>query len=177
MKKIVLRPEVAENIRRIRDSSREIVHQVRENPFIKEFREFAMKGSVFDLAVGVIIGSAFTKIVTSFVSDILMPPFGLILGRIDLANLFIDFSGKGFTSLAQAKAAGAPTLNYGLFLNNVIDFLIVAFALFLIVRQINAMRRKEEAQVDDPVIKACPFCTKDIPAHARKCPECTADLA
>src|SRR6201987_4741389 len=106
-------------------------------PVLKEFKEFAMRGSVLDLAVGVIIGAAFGKIVTSFVNDVMMPPIGLLVGKVDFSNLFIDLSGQHHASVAEAKAAGAATLNYGLFVNNVIDFLIVAFAVFLLVRQVN----------------------------------------
>jgi large conductance mechanosensitive channel len=109
---------------------------------LKEFKEFAMRGNVIDLAIGVVIGAAFGKIVSSLVSDLIMPPIGLVLGRLDFSSLFIDLSGKGYASLAAAKAAGAPTLNYGLFVNSVIDFLIVAFAIFLVVRQINRFSRK-----------------------------------
>ncbi|HUI16391.1 MAG TPA: large conductance mechanosensitive channel protein MscL [Alphaproteobacteria bacterium] len=112
---------------------------------LKEFKEFAMRGNVIDLAIGVVIGAAFGKIVSSLVSDLIMPPIGLVLGRLDFSNLFIDLSGKGYASLAAAKAAGAPTLNYGLFVNSVIDFLIIAFAIFLVVRQINRFSRKPEA--------------------------------
>ena len=111
---------------------------------LKEFKEFAMRGNVIDLAIGVIIGGAFGKIVSSLVSDLIMPPIGLVLGRLDFSSLFIDLSGNGYASLAAAKAAGAPTLNYGLFINSVIDFLIVAFAIFLLVRQINRLARKPE---------------------------------
>ena len=111
---------------------------------LKEFKEFAMRGNVVDLAIGVVIGAAFGKIVSSLVSDLIMPPIGLVLGRLDFSSLFIDLSGKGYASLAAAKAAGAPTLNYGLFVNSVIDFLIIAFAIFLVVRQINRFSRKPE---------------------------------
>ena len=106
----------------------------------KEFKEFAMRGSVLDLAVGVIIGAAFGKIVTSFVSDVLMPPIGLLIGKVDFSNLFIDLSGQHHATMAEAKAAGAATINYGLFLNNVLDFVIVAFAIFLLVRQVNRFK-------------------------------------
>ena len=113
---------------------------------LKEFKEFAMRGNVIDLAVGVVIGAAFGKIVSSLVADIIMPPIGLVLGNLDFSSLFIDLSGKHFETLAAAKAAGAPTLNYGLFINSVIDFLIVAFSIFIVVRQINRMFPKAEAQ-------------------------------
>ncbi len=116
----------------------------------KEFREFAMRGSVIDLAVGVIIGAAFGKIVSSLVNDILMPPIGLLLGNVDFSNLFIDLSGKGYATLAAAQEAGAPTINYGLFINNVIDFVIVAFVIFLVVRWVNSLQRSEEAEPEAP---------------------------
>jgi len=141
---------------------------------LKEFKEFAMRGSVVDLAVGVIIGSAFGKIITSFVSDILMPPFGLVLGKVDFSNLFIDMTGHGYTSLADAKAAGAATLNYGLFLNNLIDFLIVAFVIFLFIRAINHLQKPAPAAA--PTTKPCPYCATDIPLKATRCPNCTSEL-
>jgi len=141
---------------------------------IKEFKEFALRGNVIDLAVGVIIGGAFGKIITSFVSDILMPPFGLVLGRMDFSNMFIDMSGHGYTSLTDAKAAGAATLNYGLFLNNVIDFLIVAFVIFLFIRAINRMQKPAPAPA--PTTKTCPHCATQIPLAATRCPNCTSEL-
>ena len=143
---------------------------------LKEFKEFAMRGNVIDLAVGVIIGAAFNKIVTSFVNDILMPPIGLLLGHIDFSNLFIDLSGNSHQTLSEAKEAGAPTLNYGLFINNVIDFLIVAFALFLLIRQINRLIRwkKEEKEADT---KKCPYCLSTVPIKATRCAHCTSQLA
>lgn len=110
---------------------------------LKEFKEFAMRGNVIDLAVGVVIGAAFGRIVSSFVADIIMPPIGLLLGNLDFSNLFIDLSGKGYASLAAAKQAGAPTLNYGLFINSIIDFLIIAFAIFLVIREINRLFPKK----------------------------------
>lgn len=137
---------------------------------LKEFREFIARGNVLDMAVGIIIGVAFGKIVSSFVNDILMPPIGLLLGKVDFANLFIDLSSGGYTSLAQAQKVGAPTINYGVFLNTVIDFIIVAFVIFLIVRQVNRMRR-EEAQTKD-----CPKCLSKVPVGATRCPHCTSDL-
>ncbi len=117
---------------------------------LKEFREFAMRGSVIDLAVGVIIGAAFGKIVSSLVNDILMPPIGLLLGNVDFSNLFIDLSGKGYATLAAAQEAGAPTINYGLFINNIIDFVIVAFVIFLVVRWVNKLQRNEEDAPETP---------------------------
>ena len=145
--------------------------------WLKEFREFAVKGNVVDLAVAVIIGAAFGKIVTSFVSDVLMPPVGLLLGGIDFGAKFIDLSGKHYATLELAKAANAPTLNYGLFLNAIIDFLIVAFAIFLLVRGVNRFRRQEApAPAPAPATRDCPFCVSTIPAKAIRCPHCTADL-
>jgi large conductance mechanosensitive channel len=137
----------------------------------KEFRDFAARGNVVDLAVGVVIGAAFGKIVTSLVSDIVMPPIGLILGHVDFSNLFISLSGKHYDTLAAAKAAGAPTINYGLFINTVIDFSIVAFVIFILVRQINRLTKKP-----DPKTKDCPFCCSTIALKAVKCPHCTGDI-
>jgi large conductance mechanosensitive channel len=142
----------------------------------KEFKEFAMRGNVLDLAIGIIIGAAFGKIITSLVNDIIMPPIGLILGRVDFSNLFINLSGQSFASLAEAKAAGAPTINYGMFLNTVIDFVIVAFAIFLLVRFINRLSRQPEATPAAPTTRECPFCVSMIPLRATRCPQCTSTL-
>ncbi len=142
---------------------------------LKEFREFALKGNVVDLAIGVIIGAAFGKIITSLVSDIIMPPIGLLLGKVDFSSLFISLSGEHYASLAEAKHAGAATLNYGAFLNNVLDFVIVAFALFLFVREINKARNRLVHQAS-PTERACPFCLTAVPIQATKCKACTADL-
>jgi large conductance mechanosensitive channel len=117
---------------------------------LKEFKEFAMRGNVMDMAIGIIIGAAFGKIVSSFVSDVVMPPLGKLTGGVDFSNLFIDLSGKGYATLAQAKAAGAPTLNYGLFLNTVIDFIIIAFAVFMMVKGLQALKKKEAAKPPEP---------------------------
>jgi large conductance mechanosensitive channel len=143
---------------------------------LREFREFAMRGYVVDLAVGIIIGAAFGKIVTSLVNDIIMPPIGLLLGQVDFSSLFINLSGHPYASLAEAKAAGAPTINYGVFLNTVIDFVIVAFAIFLVVRFINRLRRQPEAAPEAPTTRECPFCLSSIPARATRCPHCTSAL-
>ena len=143
---------------------------------LKEFKEFAMRGNVLDMAVGIIIGGAFGKIISSFVSDVLMPPIGLMLGKLDFSNLFVDLSGGGHASLAAAKAAGAATINYGVFLNTVIDFVIVAFAIFLLIRQVNRLKRKEEAPPAVPTTKDCPYCATAIPIKAVRCPSCTSDL-
>jgi large conductance mechanosensitive channel len=143
---------------------------------LKEFKEFAVRGNVLDLAIGVIIGAAFGKIVTSLVEDVIMPPVGLLLGKVDFANLFIDLSGKHPQSVTQAKAMGAPTINYGLFLNAVLSFLIVAFVVFLIVREVNRLRRGEEKPAAAPVVKECPYCLSSIPVKASRCPHCTSEL-
>ena len=140
----------------------------------KEFKTFIMRGSVLDLAIGIIIGGAFGKIVTSFVGDVLMPPIGLLLGRMDFSNLFVNLSGTAYPSLADAKKAGAATLNYGLFLNTIIDFVIVAFAIFLIVKQYN--RLQKPAPVAAPTTKDCPQCCTAIPVGAKRCPNCTSAL-
>ncbi|MGH2576077.1 MAG: large-conductance mechanosensitive channel protein MscL [Ignavibacteria bacterium] len=139
----------------------------------KEFKEFATKGNVIDLAVGIIIGAAFTTIVNSLVNDIIMPPIGLLLGKVDFTNLFITLSGSHLNTLAEAKAGGAVTLNYGVFVNSIISFLIVAFSIFLVIRQINKLRKKPETT---PTTKECSFCMMVIPISAKKCPHCTSEL-
>ena len=138
---------------------------------LKEFKEFAMRGSVLDLAVGVIIGAAFGKVVSSLVDDILMPPIGRLLGHVDFSNLFINLSETHFESLADAKKAGAATLNYGVFLNTIINFIIVAFAVFLLVRSVNKWLPKPPAPVST---KDCPQCAMPIPVAAKKCGHCTS---
>ena len=143
---------------------------------IKEFKEFAVKGSVLDLAVGVIIGAAFGKIVSSLVDDVIMPPIGMALGNVDFANLFWNLGDKPVATVAAAKAAGVPTINYGIFLNNVISFLIVAFVVFLIVKQFNRMRRQEPAPAAAPTTRECPYCLSAIPLKATRCPHCTSEL-
>lgn len=140
---------------------------------LKEFKEFIMRGNVLDMAVGIIIGAAFGKIVTSFVSDILMPPIGLILGKMDFSNLFITLSGQSFATLDQAKKAGAATINYGIFLNTVIDFLIVALAIFLVIRQVNRLHKAAPAAPDK---RDCPYCMTSIPIKATRCPACTSEV-
>jgi large conductance mechanosensitive channel len=137
----------------------------------KEFKTFALRGNVLDMAVGIIIGAAFGRIVSSLVNDVLMPPLGVILGRVDFRNLFLNLSGTPYSTLAGAKAAGAPTVNYGLFINNVIDFLIVAFAIFLVVRQVNRIMGTA-----DPATRECSFCTSKISVKATRCPHCTSEL-
>lgn len=139
----------------------------------KEFKEFAMKGNMIDMAVGVIIGAAFGKIITSLVNDVIMPPIGLLLGKVDFSNLFLNLSGKPYGSVAEAKTAGAATLNYGLFLNTILDFVIVAFAIFFVIKQINRFRRKVE---EAPTTKECQYCASAIPLKALRCPQCTSEI-
>ncbi len=143
---------------------------------LKEFKAFAMRGNVLDMAVGVIIGAAFGKIVGSFVEDVLMPPLGRLLGQVDFSNLFLSLTGQHFDSLAAAKAAGAATLNYGLFINTVINFLIVAFAVFLLVRQVNRFAAKP-APAAAPSTKDCPLCLMPVPLKATRCGHCTSQLS
>ncbi len=146
----------------------------------KEFKEFALKGNVLDLAVGIVIGAAFTSIVNSLVADIIMPPIGLLLGKVDFSNLFVVLSaGKTpgpYETLAAAKAAGAVSLNIGLFINAIISFVIVAFAVFLIVKGFNQLRRREEAGPAPVTTKECPRCMSVIPLGATRCPHCTSEL-
>lgn len=141
-----------------------------------EFKTFLMRGNVVDLAIAVVIGAAFGAIVTSFVNDILMPPIGLALGHVNFADLFINLSGQSYPTLAAAKAAGAPTINYGVFINNVINFVIIAFVVFMIVRQVNRLTAKPEAAPAAPATKECAFCASLIPVKARRCPHCTSEL-
>lgn len=147
---------------------------------LKEFKEFAMRGNVLDMAIGIVIGASFGAIVSSFVADVIMPPIGLLLGNIDFSNLFIVLKeGKvpgPYESLAAAKSAGAVTVNYGVFFNTIVSFLIVAFAIFLLVKNVNRLKRQQEAPPAVPTTKECPFCSSTIPIKAIKCPFCTADL-
>ncbi len=145
---------------------------------LKEFKEFALRGNVLDMAIGIIIGAAFSQIVNSLVNDILMPPIGLLLGRVDFSNLFITLSGGHYETLAAAQEAGAVTINYGLFINNVINFLIVAFAVFLLVRGVNRLQRQaqKEEEAAEPTTKECPYCLSTIPLKATRCPQCTSQL-
>jgi large conductance mechanosensitive channel len=140
----------------------------------KEFKEFAMRGNVLDMAVGIIIGAAFGKIITSFVNDVLMPPIGLLFGKVDFSKLFISLSSQSFATLEEAKKAGVVTINYGSFLNTVIDFLIVAFVIFMMIRQINKLKKQPEPAV--PTSKDCPYCFSVIPIKATRCPNCTSEL-
>jgi len=141
---------------------------------LKEFKAFAMRGNVVDMAVGIIIGAAFGRIITSLVADIIMPPIGRILGHVDFSTLFLNISGTYYPTLAAAKAANAPTINYGIFINTVIDFLIVAFVIFLIVQQISHWDKPAPAAA--PTTKDCPYCLSAIPLKATRCPNCTSEL-
>ncbi|MHB8119822.1 MAG: large-conductance mechanosensitive channel protein MscL [Methanothrix sp.] len=142
--------------------------------FVSEFKEFAMKGNVLDMAVGIIIGAAFGAIISSLVKDVIMPPIGMIMGGINFGDLFIALDGKTYASLAAAQAAAAPTINYGLFINAIINFLIVALAIFMLIRQVNAAKKKPAPP--EPNSKECPFCKESIPKAAVKCSHCTSDL-
>ena len=155
-------------------------HQELIMALMKEFREFAVKGNVIDMAVGIIVGGAFGTIVKSLVDDVLMPPVGLLLGGVDFKDLFVVLRsgdpGPPYVTIADAQASGAVTLNYGQFINNVIAFLIVAFAVFLLVKAINRLRREEQVAPKAPTDRACPFCAMTIPIQATRCPHCTSGL-
>ncbi|NLB52919.1 MAG: large conductance mechanosensitive channel protein MscL [Syntrophomonadaceae bacterium] len=142
---------------------------------LKEFKEFAMRGNILDMAMGIVIGAAFGKIVTSFVNDVLMPPIGLLLGEVDFTNLFINLSDTPYPSLAAAQEAGAPVIAWGMFVNNILDFIIIAFVLFLIIRQVNKMRREEEVEAEVKT-KSCSYCKSEIAIDASRCPHCTSEL-
>ena len=147
---------------------------------LKEFKEFALKGNVIDLAVGIIIGASFTTIVKSIVADIIMPPIGLLLGDVDFSNLFLMLK-EGeilapYATLADAQAAGAVTINYGLFINTLISFLIIAFVLYLLIRTVNRLQREEEAAPSEPITKVCPYCVSDVSIKATRCAFCTSEL-
>jgi len=145
---------------------------------IDEFKKFAVRGNLADLAAGIVIGVAFTGVVNSFVNDILMPPIGLVIGRVDFQNLFVNLSNRHFESVAAAKAAGAPTLNYGIFINQILNFVIVAFAVFLLIRQMNKMNTAAYGPPPTPVpTKECPQCASTIPLKARRCAHCTSELS
>lgn len=141
----------------------------------KEFKEFAMRGNVVDMAVGIILGAAFGKIVSSLVSDVIMPPIGLLTGQVDFSNLFINLSSTPYESVADAAKAGAPTINYGIWFMHVIDFVLVAFAVFLLVRTMNRLKREEPAPA--PTDRPCPFCFSAIPIKATRCAHCTSDVS
>jgi large conductance mechanosensitive channel len=140
----------------------------------EEFKKFIMRGNVIDLAIGVIIGAAFSKIVTSLVEDVIMPPIGLLLGKVDFSSLYLNLSGKDYSSLAAAQKDGAATINYGLFINSIINFIIIAIVVFIVVKQVNRFKKKEE--VKEPDTKECPYCLAQIPLRAKKCQCCTVDL-
>ena len=148
---------------------------------LKEFKEFAMRGNVVDMAVGIIIGAAFGTIVKSLVADIIMPPIGLLLGNVDFSNLFIVLkqgaTAGPFATIAEAQKAGAVTINYGMFVNTIISFLIVAFAVFLLIRALNKLQREEEAPLEEPTTKECPHCLTTIPIKATRCGHCTSELS
>ncbi len=141
---------------------------------IKEFKEFIRKGNVIDLAVGFVMGAVFGKVATSFINDIVMPPIGLLLGKVDFAGLYINLSGQTFESLAKAKEAGAPVIAYGIFLNAVIEFLVVALAIFIVIRQINKLKSKPAPA--SPTTKECPYCFSTISIKATRCPDCTSEI-
>jgi large conductance mechanosensitive channel len=143
---------------------------------LKEFKEFAMRGNVMDMAIGVIIGGAFGKIVSSLVGDVLMPPIGRLMGNLDFSNLFITLNGQSYDSLKAAKDAGAPTINYGLFVNTVIDFVVVAFVIFMLVRQLNRLKKEAPAAAPAPVTKECPYCLSQIALKATRCSSCTSEV-
>jgi large conductance mechanosensitive channel len=142
---------------------------------LREFKAFVMRGNVVDLAVAVVLGAAFGAIVTSFVNDVLMPPLGLVLGRVNFTDLFVSLDGQSYPNLAAAKAAGAPSINYGVFINTVINFLIIAFAVFLLVRQINRLTPRP-APAAAPATRECPYCASVIALKATRCPHCTSEL-
>jgi len=141
---------------------------------LKEFREFAMRGNVLDMAVGIIIGAAFGRIVTALVNDVIMPPFGLLLGKVDFSSLFLNLSGTAYPSLVEAKKAGAPVIGYGAFLNTILDFVMVAFVIFLLIKQVN--RFKKQLAPAAPDTKACPYCLSVVPIKATRCGQCTSQL-
>ncbi|MBN2565796.1 MAG: large conductance mechanosensitive channel protein MscL [Candidatus Eisenbacteria bacterium] len=147
----------------------------------KEFKEFAMRGNVVDMAVGIVIGAAFGTIIRSLVADVIMPPIGLLLGDVDFANLFVVLkegaaAAAPYASLADAQAAGAVTINYGAFINTIVSFVIIAFAIFMVIKGMNNMKRQEEAAPEEPTTKECPFCATAIPIAAKRCPHCTSEL-
>ncbi|MEM7280169.1 MAG: large conductance mechanosensitive channel protein MscL [Pseudomonadota bacterium] len=143
---------------------------------LKEFKEFAMRGNVMDMAIGIIIGAAFGKIVSSFVNDIVMPPIGKLLGGVDFGQLYVNLGDGTYASLAEAEAAGEPLVKYGAFINTVLDFLIIAFVIFVVIKVMNRLKREEEAPPEEPTEKQCPRCMSMIPLHATRCPFCTSDV-
>jgi len=158
----------------------ELLKEEKERDMFQEFKKFALRGNVLDMAVGIIIGSAFSTIVNSLVNDIIMPPAGMLLGGMDFENLYLLIkageSGGPYPSLADAQAAGAVTVNYGRFINSLVSFLIVAFVLFLLIRGMNRLQRKKKEETPEPTTKECPYCMTDIPKGAKRCPHCTSQL-
>lgn len=144
---------------------------------LEEFKKFAMRGNVVDMAVGIIIGAAFGKIVSSLVSDIIMPPIGKLMGNVDFSGLFINLGDVAYETLAAAQEAGAPTINYGIFINTVLDFLIVAFAIFMAIKAMNSLQKNEEAAPAAPTTKECPECLSDIPLAAKRCKYCASEVS
>jgi large conductance mechanosensitive channel len=143
---------------------------------LKEFKDFALRGNVVDMAVGIIIGGAFGKIVSSFVNDVVMPFIGKFLGNVNFSDLYLNLSDQTFATLAEAEEAGAPVVKYGLFINTVLDFIIIALVIFLVIRQMNRMKKEEEAPPAEPTTKDCSFCQTEIPIKATRCPHCTSEL-
>lgn len=143
---------------------------------LNEFKKFVMRGSVVDLAVGIVIGGAFGAIIASLVNDIIMPPIGMLLGKVNFANLFVALDGSSYESLEAAKAVGAATLNYGVFINTIINFLIVALAIFFVVKGVNKLSAKKAEAPAEPTTKDCPYCQTSIPIKATRCPHCTSQL-
>ena len=143
----------------------------------KEFKEFAMRGNVMDMAIGIIIGGAFGKIVASFVKDVLMPPIGMLMGGVDFSNLFMTLGDGEYATLAEAQEAGAATINYGVFLGTVLDFIIIAFAIFIMIKQMNRLQKEEEAPPAEPTTKDCPACLSTVPIKATRCAHCTGQLS
>lgn len=144
---------------------------------LEEFKKFAMRGNVVDMAVGIVIGAAFGKIVSSFVKDVLMPPIGKLMGNVDFSSLFINLSETSYDSLKAAQEAGAATINYGVFINTVLDFMIVAFAIFMVIKAMNSLKKEEEAPAADPTTKECPECISEIPIAAKKCKFCASNVS
>lgn len=144
---------------------------------LQEFREFAVRGNVVDMAVGILVGAAFSNIVNSLVNDIVMPPISFLIGKIDFSDLYINLSDAGYASLAEAKAAGAVTINYGVFISNFVSFVIVALCVFLLVKQINRLKRTEDVESVAPTQKSCPYCFSSISIKATRCPHCTSQLS
>ncbi|MDX2477127.1 MAG: large conductance mechanosensitive channel protein MscL [Gammaproteobacteria bacterium] len=143
---------------------------------LEEFKKFAMRGNVVDMAVGIVIGAAFGKIVSSFVKDVIMPPIGKMMGNVDFSGLFINLGDTAYASLAAAQEAGAPTINYGIFINTVLDFLIVAFAIFMVIKGMNSMKKKEESAPAAPTTRDCPECLSEIPIAAKRCKFCASEV-